>query len=1610
MNKAILISVFMLLLGIAGCSGSNNNSDGTGQKVHPSDWLLVHGTQANADLGGCQSCHGFDFKGGGQAVSCFNCHASGPPFVGPHPATWNADPLSGHQANFQGTLSDKIPWTTCAVGACHGSKLEGGTAGPTCKNLACHASGTTGWPPRPHAVYTAGAVHGPAAKGVTDPALSMGNYCILCHGRPNNTFDGGFVSDPAIVGNAGGNCSLCHPDATAHPTNWVSSRPENTGVYHNDGTLADAVKSASCALCHTTTGATPASPFPGAPTCFSSSYNGLNCHPSGPGGAPHALPYTDPDLHGPAAKADLIYCQTCHATAGGAGSNPRFNLPKGNLPNGCETCHPVGSAHPTGSDRWTFNLDSSQPVRRTHFAAATAGTKACALCHNLNETNTGTGTAPGCNSCHLSITTFALNCAACHGTPPGNGTPNLTGAILVDHVTANGDVTAIASHEDCSICHGASEDGGQPGTLIAKSADYILFDSTNAPQGGDHLDGLIEANSAVGYQDVTASVPAKRFGCAAACHPNDTRHQLADSGLGTEAGNYTSGTVTCAECHGYPPNDTAAPGALSVNHLGSDGGATLLAMHGECQTCHGTKDSGFDSQNPLATYNPTTDHYNGQINMNSATGYNPVTRGCDNAVCHGNDANHQLPASSGLSVQFGDYGAGSCTSCHGYPPNGTDPLLTSAGTLPVDHLKLDNGATLLANHGDCQICHGTKDTGGAQDPVSPYNPATMHRDGKIQMNSNTAYNAISNGCDAAGCHVNNAEHQLSSSGLPIDLIALGAAGTCDSCHGGLTTDINPIATNAHSAHIASTTSVSLSCNICHGHSGSGPTHRNGIVDVPLNSGLASGGIYHPATKECSNLYCHGGTGTNANVPDWDAGTGGACGDCHGAPGTGRPDAVNEPSGGSHLSATHSIKTCSTCHPHDGVDTINHVNGPVNSSSDAQIVTAGEITLHGYGSSMATSPDPDGFKYSTSSCTTTCHGNAPWGGAGGCDFCHGYPPTSINNSHALGTVAVNHDQLRDGTGIGASLVSNHDECSTCHGVKQAGPGSGSMTPLSPTVLGGSYTYAEGIDHRDGNVTMNTGAGYSSVTGSCSTGACHGNDNNHSLGSGNAVQGRDFGPGSCAACHNSGTGGAPIVTSSSTHILTTSGGTFGDCTDCHSGHVGSGGVTIELPPANWSNLSGEAHVTGDMQTALGINYVRHNGINLGGPGTLTSISGKTSEAEICWACHDVNGIGELDNGGATYNFGRLADAESGGNHLSDWTSVDAWRQDAYAGVLTRPIASVHSVNMSGTVGHSSSVTSNVDGSGRVKRGSLNDLLPGNAAGQGSPSAVVLEDKKYIRCSYCHDVHSLNKAVNDTGTAAPYLRGSWLSDPYSADAPPNGDYNVSTNFFIAAQTNGMPRVKAGSIGSGYYIDQNSGNPTSGETLADSAGLCTLCHGSDVDNMDYYTSRSLWRTSNGHSNAVLGGTGSKAQNLFDARRGRTSFFMAMQDRIRASTNSSLLPWGPVLRRTKPDAVRNSGWYGGAVGATTAGGGYSSWYSLNGIGSHTGVTGDRAHEFSCSKCHSPHATGLPALLKTNCLDVQLGAWTNSNNSAVNYNADQSNNCHRKTATTDGWHNLAPKQ
>jgi predicted CxxxxCH...CXXCH cytochrome family protein len=173
--------------------------------------------------------------------------------------------------------------------------------------------------------------------------------------------------------------------------------------------------------------------------CFNQARLG-ECHADGHGPriAPHQSPFNDGAVHGPVAKADLVFCQSCHGTSAGPGGNPRFNLPIGSLVHGCEDCHLPKTAHPVhqGTSGWNG-----------HVRAGNQG-NSCILCHGLDLTG---GNGPGCNTCHTALNPGSIpafgSCVSCHAASPATGNHTV-------HNTLPGVATV------CSTCH----DGAGYGT------------------------------------------------------------------------------------------------------------------------------------------------------------------------------------------------------------------------------------------------------------------------------------------------------------------------------------------------------------------------------------------------------------------------------------------------------------------------------------------------------------------------------------------------------------------------------------------------------------------------------------------------------------------------------------------------------------------------------------------------------------------------------------------------------------------------------------------------------------------------------------------------------------------------------------------------------------------------------------------------------------------------------------------------------------------------------------------------------------------------------------------------------------------------------------------
>lgn len=406
--------------------------------------------------------------------------------------------------------------------------------------------------------------------------------------------------------------------------------------------------------------------------------------PAGGGTHPMDGSFVAGSVHGPVAKADLTFCQACHAEPGGPGSNPRFNVgidSQGGV--GCEACHPANAAHPAN---W------AGPNATFHYSAGNIQ-QSCTLCHGAALDGVGAVTGAeldgnACLDCHAETSGFTLDCTACHEMPPDAVADDLDVPLAVDH----GTVANISSHDVCVTCHGMKEDDSAAGTFLPTS-NYDLFDAA-ADTNGDHWDGNINMNSGVGYDET-------QWGCNA-CHGIDGSHELSDSGLPVVSEDYGGGSAPHALDGSFLNGASHGPAAEARDASFPNG---LL----DCQDCHA--EAGTD--------NP---QFN--VGINSAGG-----SGCES--CHGLNTAHPVPGGPLVSQTWYDTGAthsdialvdmeAMCILCHDLP-DGSGPASGGVGPSCASCHPGD----VQANPSGCVSCHNLPPDGNA--PAGNVRP---NRDGE----------------------------------------------------------------------------------------------------------------------------------------------------------------------------------------------------------------------------------------------------------------------------------------------------------------------------------------------------------------------------------------------------------------------------------------------------------------------------------------------------------------------------------------------------------------------------------------------------------------------------------------------------------------------------------------------------------------------------------------------------------------------------------------------------------------------------------------------------------------------------------------------------------------
>lgn len=432
---------------------------------------VYRGTSSN-----CYACHKKDDKHNGlYGANCALCHSSS----GWLPASFDHShfPLTGKHATAACTschTNNIFKGTPSACNSCHSNKNpHSSRLGTSCNN--CHT--TSAWLP---ATFD----HNLAAFKLTGKHVQAA--CTSCH--LNNVYKGTpatcyacHKSDDKHNGQFGTNCALCHASSGWTPASFDHTNFPLTGKHAN----------AACSSCHVN------NVFKGTPKDCNSCHSGKNPHSSLLGsncGNCHKtsgwLPATfDHSLaafkltgaHSSAActscHVNNVYkgtpsdCYSCHK------QNDNHN---GQFGTGCNSCHTTSAWKPA-----TFDHNSS--------GFKLTGAHAQASCSSCHANNVFKGTPTSCNACHQDQHNgqYGTNCGSCHTTSawkPANfdhsGFPLTNGhaGLTCNSCHSSGKYTGLS--KDCSTCH--SEPAYHAGLFSSNCAQCHTTSNWNATYTGSH--------------------------------------------------------------------------------------------------------------------------------------------------------------------------------------------------------------------------------------------------------------------------------------------------------------------------------------------------------------------------------------------------------------------------------------------------------------------------------------------------------------------------------------------------------------------------------------------------------------------------------------------------------------------------------------------------------------------------------------------------------------------------------------------------------------------------------------------------------------------------------------------------------------------------------------------------------------------------------------------------------------------------------------------------------------------------------------------------------------------------------------------------------------------
>ena len=904
---------------------------------------------------------------------------------------------------------------------------------------------------------------------------------------------------------------------------------------------------------------------------------------------------------------------------------------------------------------------------------------------------------------------------------------------------------------------------------------------------------------------------------------------------------------------------------------------------------------------------------------------------------------------------------------------------------------------------------------------------------------------------------------------------------CTGCHSADLASGSYIATGSHKAHVYGGVSAFavISCVKCHAATVTADTavsdtarHVNKQVEVAfINSSSASNGSYNgfaakpssPSTKtpgsiyaNCENIYCHStGQGEGGSwppiytMPTWGNADTGKCGTCHGVDGKSKhanytsviQRRISSGSHTKHLTYTFGINShafiCVACHAYNKTDAIESADSGCNIRACHQGALTTALKHSNYeinvdipdyfgpsaGYNGTTKPGHDGNGYNGSTCTSIyCHSDGTsvatdiipvntsnkWGsGALACSGCHGNPPSYSdgspkNNSHGIHwAYSCNKCHYRTTTN-GTSITNTANHVNKAYDI-YSGAGAG-------------FTYA-----------------FSTSGGTCTNISCHGSTT------------AQWGSTACLGCHSVSQGNRAAITgqfgANSHHIQ----GTLTDarCYQCHweansdgkinplyHGGATAPGSTVDLVvygagrPASYSltdtvtavqytadNTRGE--IAKINTHCLGCHSTVNNAAQPFGDGKTpkqyawdgSSVAARYSNSNgTQWGKYATNGKSAVSKA-----FSAHGNAVGNAGGFSPANGVDGAITNTRAGINNVYCFDCHNSHGSTILGTTTSYASATTNGG---------ILKDTIAGKGgyalaykpySGGSAANKNKRNPGASLCFDCHMTPDA---TAGAKPW----GYTSTFGASQAIIGYWD--TSYFGAGQFPSQARFNyKNSVNMGGHYGQSG--TLSAQASKAIGGLCTPCH-------DPHGVSTTLGTNMQYAVPLLKGTFLTSpynEDLAPAINSiRTAADNAIEYHIDQNTFASDITLGAVsgIQETESQFAGLCLQCHGKTGLTNGTNG-GTWKSVDRIHESVkdwGLNGK--HQYSCSKCHTPHNSRLPKLMVSNCFDykhkgrvannmspVTSGSWNGCNRYDYSYDNDEDDywGC-GQTLCTNSWGNM----